>query len=184
MTTARAADGGAVVTLRATTPGDADLSPPRSGRRRGGRHLPARRRGGRPGANILRIEKNGYAPTRNPPAGGCPSAAGRPRPGVAVPGRVAPVPGKSAAGAVVRFEGRVESRWVESGPDGIFTIRDAPEGKGRLVADAGEAGFGEVTGLVLPISEGKSATVPLGRPASLEGRAVDSKTLRGSRGRR
>jgi len=171
---------GAEVTLLATTPGDPDLNPApvRSTTGADGTFRLDGAAGGQ-GTNVLRVEKNGYAPfvetlTR---AGALPQPVVL-APGVGVSGAVMPVPGKSAAGAVVRFEGRVESRWVEAGPDGTFTIPDAPEGKGRLVADAGEAGFGEGTGLVLPLPEGKSATVSLGRPASLEGRVVDAKTLR------
>ena len=171
---------GAEVTLLATTPGDPDLgaAPARAMTEADGTFRLGGAAGSQ-GTNLLRVEKNGYAPFAETL-----TKAGALRepvvlaPGVAVSGTVKPVPGKSAAEAVVRFEGRIESRWVVTSPDGTFTIPDAPEGKGRLVADAGEAGFGEVTGLVLPLPEGRSVAVPLGRPASLEGRVVDAKTLR------
>ena len=173
--------GGAVVTLRVTPPGDAGLSP-----------APVRTTTGPDGSfrldgaaasgglNSLRIEKGGFAPQVEtlPRAG----VLGKPvvlAAGAALTGRVTGRGGAGAAGALVRFEGRAESRWAEAAPDGTFTIPDAPEGKGTLVADAGDAGWGERTGLVLPLAEGKSASVTLSPSASLSGRVVDGKTLRG-----
>lgn len=170
----------AVVTLRATTPGDSDLSPaPVQTTTGGDGTFRLEGAAASAGMNTLRIEKAGFAAVSE----SLPRAGVLPGPivlsaGTALRGRVKPLPGKSAAGALVRFEGRTETRWVEAGPDGQFTIPDAPPGRGTLIADAGVAGFGEVTGLVLPLPEGREATVSLGSPASLEGRVVDARTLR------
>jgi protocatechuate 3,4-dioxygenase beta subunit len=170
----------AVVTLRATTPGDADLSPaPVSTTTGADGTFRLEGAAANAGMNTLRIEKAGLAAVTE----SLPRAGILPKPvvlsaGIALTGQVKPLPGKSAAGALVRFAGRTETRWVEAGPDGRFTVPDAAPGKGTLVADAGAAGFGELTGLVLPLPEGKIATVSLASPASLEGRVVDSKTLR------
>ncbi|HQR47480.1 MAG TPA: carboxypeptidase-like regulatory domain-containing protein, partial [Thermoanaerobaculia bacterium] len=172
---------GALVTLRATTPGNGDLStaPVRTTTGTDGTfRLDGAATSG--GVNHLRAEKAGFAPVAEtlPRAG----ILARPlvlSPGTPIPGRVAARGGRSAAGALVRFEGRAETRWVEAAPDGSFRIPDAPEGRGALVADAGEGGWGELTGVVLPLAEGKSAAVTLAPAASLSGRVVDAKTLRG-----
>ncbi len=171
---------GAVVTLRATTPGDADLSPaPVSTTTGADGTFRLDGAAASAGINTFRIEKAGFAAFSE----SLPRAGVLPKPivlsaGTALTGRVRPLAGKSAAGALIRFEGRTETRWVEAGPDGSFTIPDVAPGKGTLVADAGTAGFGEVTGLVLPLPEGRLATVSLAPPASLEGRIVDARTLR------
>ena len=172
---------GAGITLLATTPGDDELraAPVRTKTEADGTFRVEGAAGGRE-TSVLRVEKKGFAPAVETLARA--GALARPvvlAPGTAVSGRLKPLPGKSPAGALVRFEGRAESRWVEAGPDGTFTVADAPAGKGRLVADAGESGFGETTGLVLPLPAGKIAEVALSPPASLEGRVVDAKTLRG-----
>ena len=59
--------------------------------------------------------------------------------GAPVSGRVRAVDGRSpAAGALVRLEGRVATRWVETGKDGSFTIANAPAGVVTVEANAGE----------------------------------------------
>ncbi len=171
---------GASVTLRATTPGDADLSPaPVSTTTGADGTFRLDGAAASAGTNTLRIEKAGFAAFSE----SLPRAGALLRPivlsaGAAFTGQVRPLPGKSAAGALVRFEERTETRWVEAGPDGGFTIPDVAPGRGTLVADAGASGFGETTGLVFPLPEGKVVTVSLSPPASLEGRVVDAKTLR------
>ncbi len=169
------------VTLWATTPGDTDLSP-----------VPVRTKtaadgtfrlegaAASAGINTLRIEKAGFAPlSETLPRAGVLSKPVVLSPGTTFAGRVTAQGGRSTAGTLVRFEGRGETRWVEAGSDGSFTIADAPSGKGNLVADAGDAGYGELTGLVLPLADGKSAAVRLSPAASLSGRVIDSRTLRG-----
>lgn len=171
---------GAKVTLFATTPGDADLvaAPVRTTTGADGTFR-LEGAAGSQGANVLRIEKPGFSAVSET----IPRAGLQPKPvilstGTSLAGRVKPLPGKSPAGTLVRLEGRPDTCWVEAGPDGGFTIPDAPAGKGSLVADAGDAGFGEVTGLFLPLPEGATTTVALAPPASLAGRVVDAKTLR------
>lgn len=172
---------GAKVTLFAPTPGDPDLVPaPVSVTTAADGTFRLEGAAGSQGANVFRIEKPGFSAVSET----FPRAGLLPKPvvlsaGSALAGRVKPLPGKSAAGALVRLEGRADTRWVEAGPDGSFTIPDAPAGTGSLVADAGDAGFGEVTGVLLPLPEGATTTVALTPPASLAGRVVDAKTLRG-----
>jgi len=169
---------GAEVTLRAGAPGDPDLLVAPAGSMSGPDgtfHLD----GASAAGNKLRVEQKGYAPVSeaNVRAGG----AHKPfvlAPGVTFAGTVKPLPGKSAAGVLVRVEGRAETRWVETGADGSFTIPNAPEGTVKLVADAGETGYGEQPGLVLPLAEGKTALVTLSPPSAIEGRVVDAKSLR------
>ncbi|MFI5181677.1 MAG: carboxypeptidase regulatory-like domain-containing protein [Thermoanaerobaculia bacterium] len=171
----------AIVTLRVTTPGDPDLSPAPVRTKTaadGTFRLDGAAASG--GLNTLRIEKAGLAPHVETLA----RAGILPKPvllspGASFSGRVTARGGRGAAGALVRFEGRAATRWVEASAEGTFTIPDAPPGKGTLVADAGDAGYGELTGLVLPLAEGRSAAVTLLPAASLSGRVIDSKTLRG-----
>lgn len=172
---------GAEVTLLSSAPGDGDLvaaSVRTTTAADGTFHLDGA--AGSRGANALRVEKPGYASASEtyPRAG----ALAKPVTLLAatvLSGHVKPLPGRSAAGALVRFEGRSRTRWVEAGPDGSFTIPDAPVGEGRLVADAGDAGYGETAGILLPLPEGKSAAVTLRPAASLGGRVVDVATHRG-----
>jgi protocatechuate 3,4-dioxygenase beta subunit len=173
--------GGAAVTLIASTPGDAELLPAPAQAvtaADGSFHLDGA--AGSQGTNRLRIEKPGYAPVSEtiPRAGALAKPVVLPA-GIALAGHVRPLPGRSAGGTLVRFEARAVTRWVEAAADGSFTIPDAPAGVGTLVADAGDSGFGETTGLLLPLPEGKSAVVALSPAASLGGRVVDAKTLRG-----
>jgi protocatechuate 3,4-dioxygenase beta subunit len=81
-----------------------------------------------------------------------------------------------AAGVLVRFEGKAATPWVETGEEGTFTIPRAPEGRGTLVADAGDAGWAAVPELRLPLPEGRPLVITLAPPAALEGRTVDEKT--------
>ncbi|HKC26026.1 MAG TPA: carboxypeptidase-like regulatory domain-containing protein, partial [Thermoanaerobaculia bacterium] len=97
-------------------------------------------------------------------------------PGLALAGVVKKPDGKTpASGALLRFEGSAPSRWVEAGEDGGFRIADLPRGKGRLIADGGEAGSREVP--VVTTAEAPVAIV-LAPAAALAGRVVDAKSGR------
>ncbi|HSB37012.1 MAG TPA: carboxypeptidase-like regulatory domain-containing protein, partial [Thermoanaerobaculia bacterium] len=132
-----------------------------------------------PGGRRLTVLAAGYAPW-SLPEGRSGAFSGRITlaPGVAIAGRVKPLKGRSAAGAVVRVEGAVATRWFAVSEDGSFAMSDAPRGKVSLVADAGDAGWGEAAGVVLPLPEGRNVTIPLASPAVLEGRVVDAKSGR------
>lgn len=130
--------------------------------------------------NRVTIEKAGLAPARETGlrAGAAPRritvAAGDPVPGVVLGAGRKPV-----AGALVRLESsRVTTRWVETDSEGRFTIPNAPDGRGAIVVDAGEAGWGKRPDVKLPLGEGKSLTITLALPASLDGKVVDDKTGR------
>jgi protocatechuate 3,4-dioxygenase beta subunit len=99
--------------------------------------------------------------------------------GVPVAGVVKKTDGTSPApGALVRVEGAVTTRWVETAEDGSFTIPNAPAGAVAVVADAGEGGYVEHRGLTLPLPEGKALTLVLRPPSAITGRTVDAKTGR------
>ncbi|MEO6325005.1 MAG: carboxypeptidase regulatory-like domain-containing protein [Thermoanaerobaculia bacterium] len=84
-------------------------------------------------------------------------------------------PGK---GTLVRFESLTDTRWVEVGEDGAFSLREVPEGtRGRVVAES-EAGATELGGLTLPLALERKLNLVLTGPASIEGRIVDAKTGR------
>jgi protocatechuate 3,4-dioxygenase beta subunit len=107
-----------------------------------------------------------------------------PRPIAVVPGD--PVGGlvlgagrKPVGGALVRLESvKATTRWVETDAEGRFTIPHAPDGRGSIVVDAGDAGWGRKPDVKLPLGEGKSLTVTLALPASLDGKVVDDRTAR------
>ena len=153
---------GAEITLLATTPGDRG-----SGRGAGpedtGWTAPSawtvrREAGGRNA--VLRIEMNGYASFgRVPHQGGRPLAPGRPRPRCDRLGNPEAATREERRGSRRPFRGASRDPLGRSRPGRNLHDPDAPAGKGRLVADAGEAGFGEVTGLILPLPEGKSVIV-------------------------
>ena len=73
---------------------------------------------------------------------------------------------------------KATTRWVETDAEGRFTIPHAPDGRGSIVVDAGEAGWGSRPDVKLPLGEGKSLTITLALPASLDGKVVDDKTGR------
>ena len=169
---------GAELTLRAPTPGDADVLPAPV-RTMTGEDGTFRLDGAAPSGNTLSAGKRGFAPASNENTRA--GALAKPivlAPGIPLAGAVKPLPGRSAAGTLVRFAGRAETPWVEAAEDGSFTIPDAPGGKGTLSADAGDAGWGEVLNATLPLAEGKKLVVALAAPAALEGRVVDARTLR------
>lgn len=98
-------------------------------------------------------------------------------PGVSVTGVVRKSDGRSAAvGALVRVEGSVTTRWVETGADDAFTIPNAPVGAVATVADAGETGYVEQRGVKLPLAQATALTLTLRPPSALVGRTVDAKT--------
>ncbi len=81
-----------------------------------------------------------------------------------------------AGGALLRFEGRTRTRWVETRPDGTFVLDGAPREAGTLVADAGDRGRGTV-----PVAAGGASepvTIALAATALLSGRVVDQDTAR------
>jgi protocatechuate 3,4-dioxygenase beta subunit len=99
--------------------------------------------------------------------------------GVPLAGVVRKTDGTSPApGTLVRVEGAVTTRWVETADDGTFTIANAPAGAVAVVADAGEGGYLEQRGVTLPLTEGKALTLVLRPPSAITGRTVDAKTGR------
>ncbi len=136
--------------------------------------------GARPAGNALTVEKGGFLTARltGVRAGSLPAPAVLGG-GVLVAGSVRSVGGKSpAAGALVRLEGRVTTRWVETAADGSFTIPNAPAGAVTAVADAGEGGYVEQASVLLPLPKGKALALVLRPPSALVGRTVDAKTGR------
>jgi len=83
-----------------------------------------------------------------------------------------------SAGALVRLEGHVITRWVEAGENGAFTITNAPVGTVTVVADAGEAGYLEQSEVKLPLAQGSALALVLQPPSALVGRTLDAKTGR------
>jgi hypothetical protein len=130
--------------------------------------------------NRITIEKTSLAPARETGL----KAGAVPRPitvavGDPVTGVVLGANKKPSAGALVRLESsKATTRWVETDADGRFTIPHAPAGRGAIVVDAGEAGWGSRPDVKLPLGEGKSLTIALAPPASLDGKVVDDKTGR------
>jgi hypothetical protein len=109
--------------------------------------------GARPAGNALTVEKDGFLTVRLTGV----RAGSLPAPvvlggGVPVAGSVRSVGGKApAAGALVRLEGRVTTRWVVTAADGSFTVPNAPAGTVMAVADAGEGGYVEQGSVPLPL---------------------------------
>ncbi len=130
--------------------------------------------------NRITIEKADLAPKRET---GLKSGA-IPRPiavvaGDPVGGVVLNAAHKPVGGALVRLESvKATTRWVETDAEGRFTIPYAPEGRGSVVVDAGDAGWGRKPDVKLPLGEGKTLTITLALPASLDGKVVDDKTGR------
>ncbi len=130
--------------------------------------------------NQITIEKAGLAPALQT---GLKSGA-IPRPIAVVAGD--PVTGvvlgagrKPVGGALVRLESvKAMTRWVETDPEGRFTIPHAPDGRGAIVVDAGDGGWGRKPDVKLPLGEGRSLVITLALPASLDGKVVDDKSGR------
>ncbi len=131
-------------------------------------------------ANRVGVRKDGFAPAA---AAGVRSG-GLARPvalssGVALAGTVRDAQKRPVANALVRFEGvKAATRWVVTGEDGTFTIAHAPDGRGTLVVDAGDAGWAAKPDVKLPLPESRALAVVLAAPASLAGKVVDEKTGR------
>ena len=128
--------------------------------------------------NRITIERADLAPTLQTglKAGTIPRpivvVAGDPITGTVVDAGKHPV-----ASALVRLESlKATTRWVETDTEGRFTIPHAPDGRGSIVVDAGDAGWGRKPDVKLPLGEGKALAITLARPASLEGTVVDDKT--------
>ena len=98
--------------------------------------------------------------------------------GALVSGVVLRSDGKApAVGALVRFEAQgLETPWVESGADGRFELADLPSHAGTVVVEAGEAGLGEAATGPLPLPAGRTLSIRLAPPPTLQGRAVDLAT--------
>ena len=80
-----------------------------------------------------------------------------------------------AGGALVRFEGRTGTRWVQTRPDGTFVLDGAPREAGVLVADAGDIGRGTAP---VAATAADPVTIALAATALLSGRVVDEDTAR------
>ena len=135
---------GAEVTLRAPTPGDADILPAPI-RTSTGADGTFRLDGAAPTGNTLSVVREGLRAVRERErARGCARKPVVLSPGMTLAGAVKPLAGKERRrDARPAGTGAAETRWVEAAEDGRFTIPDAPAGKGTLVADAGDAGWGE-----------------------------------------
>jgi protocatechuate 3,4-dioxygenase beta subunit/5-hydroxyisourate hydrolase-like protein (transthyretin family) len=92
-------------------------------------------------------------------------------------GRITLPDGRSPApSAVVRFEGRVATRWFEARRDGSFLVEGVPAGQsGALVADDGERGRGSVP---VATDARDPVAIVLAPAAALAGRVVDAATVR------
>ena len=144
-----------------------------------GRNVPVRR-GERHGEPHHGREGGPRADAGDGPQGRSDSAAdrGRSRATRSAASSSAPA-GSPSAGALVRLESvKATTRWVETDAEGRFTIPHAPDGRGSIVVDAGDAGWGRKPDVKLPLGEGKSLTVTLALPASLDGKVVDDRTAR------
>ena len=129
--------------------------------------------------NRLTVEAKGFATTEvtNVREGALPRPIAL-QPGLSLSG-VVRASGKPAKGVLVRFEGKSDSRWVETGNDGSFRLADLPAGGGgSLVADGGEQGLAELRGLSLPEATAQRVPLALAAPAAIDGRVVDAKTGR------
>ena len=81
-----------------------------------------------------------------------------------------------ASGALVRFEGRTRTRWVETRPDGTFLLDGAPREAGALVADAGDRGRG--TAAPVGAAGAEPVAIALAATATLSGRVVEQEAAR------
>ena len=130
--------------------------------------------------NRVTVRKAGLAPAL---ASGV-RAGGLARPiavsaGSAVAGVVRNAAKRPIAGALVRFEGvKATTDWVVTDAEGAFRIAHAPDGRGTLVVDAGDAGWSAKPDVKLPLPEGRSLAVALASPASVTGKVVEDKTGR------
>lgn len=77
-----------------------------------------------------------------------------------------------APDALVRYEGALTGRWVETRADGSFTLDGVPREGGTVIADAGDRGRGKAPA---PVGEGKIA-ITLAPTGSVQGRVVDADT--------
>ena len=82
-----------------------------------------------------------------------------------------------AAGALVRFEAEgLATAWVEAGADGRFQLSDLPARAGTVVAEGGAAGLGGASTGPLPRPGGRTLTVVLAAPPTVEGQVLDART--------
>lgn len=122
--------------------------------------------------NALRIEAPGQAVVAlSGVKAGALREAVRLAPGRAIDGTVQRADKRTpAAGALVRFEGKLDSRWVEAGPNGVFRLTGLPLGTGTLAADAGDLGQARA-----PLAPGQARiTLVLAPTAAVAGRVVDT----------
>lgn len=130
--------------------------------------------------NRITVRKDGLAPAL---ASGL-RAGGLARPvalaaGVPLSGVVRDAGKRPVAGALVRFEGiKATTRWILTDAEGAFSIPNAPDGRGTLVVDAGDAGWASRPDVRLPLPDGRSLTIALAAPAALSGRVVEDRTGR------
>lgn len=123
--------------------------------------------------NQLRIEAPGRATLEllDVKAGRLPRAV-RLQAGRVLTGRVLEADGRTpAASALVRFEGRGATRWVEAGPDGAFVLDGAAPVAGLVRVEAGERGRVSVA---VDGRGSDAGTLRLEPGAVLRGRVVDA----------
>ena len=73
----------------------------------------------------------------------------------------------------MRFEGlKATTRWVLTDAEGAFAILHAPDGRGALVVDAGDAGWSSRPDVKLPLPEGRTLSRPRDS-AAVTGRVVE-----------
>ncbi|MEO8055498.1 MAG: carboxypeptidase-like regulatory domain-containing protein, partial [Acidobacteriota bacterium] len=130
--------------------------------------------------NRITVTKDGLAPAR---ASGL-RAGGLAKPialatGFPIAGVVRDAARRPVAGALVRFEGvKATTRWALTDAEGVFSIVNAPDGRGSLVVDAGDSGWAAKPDVKLPLPEGRTLTVTLAAPSALTGKVVEDKTGR------
>ncbi len=130
--------------------------------------------------NRVTVRRDGLAPTLA--SGLRAGALARPvalAAGFPVSGVVRDAAKRPAAGALVRLESvRATTRWILTDAEGAFSIPNAPDGRGALVVDAGDAGWAAKPDVRVPLPAGRTLTVALAAPAALTGKVVEDKTGR------
>ncbi|MBK9065166.1 MAG: carboxypeptidase regulatory-like domain-containing protein [Acidobacteria bacterium] len=99
------------------------------------------------------------------------------RPGLPLAGVVLAADGTTpVAGAIVRVDGREAWAAAETDAEGRFTVAAFAAGRVTVLADGGERGMREVTGVALPRPEGEPLKVILAPAPTARGRVIDALT--------